>query len=249
MEAKEVSSFYFFITESQRQVSYWCIIGSAQLPERGNVRQRVDPIRKFLKKNNVFLIGENKSSFHHVEGQPRLLTKEQRINCLFLMTRCPLCSNRRTSFGWNYDETAYTNGSNPENKCLSVAGSFVETHKAKKIALARGVLFIGERITGPGSYYFSDGKVYLAERESDILKVTNNSKSSNISDAGRKRIPDDVQVFVWKRDEGLCVKCGSNENLAFDHIIPHSLGGSDTRRNLQILCDTCNSKKGNKIGG
>jgi hypothetical protein len=255
MEAKEVSSFYFFITtESDKKESYWCIIGSAQLPDMTS-RRWGNQIRKFLNKNNVFLIGKNKPFIPQSTnvGIPRLLTKKQKTDILFLMTPCPLCSNRAAPWDWNFDRTTFIIDKdsifNPENKCLSVAGSIVETHKAKKTALDSGVLFIGERITGPGSYYFFDGKAYLAERESDVLKVTNDSKSSNIFDAGRKRIPDDIQMFVWNRDDGHCVKCGTNENLAFDHIIPHSLGGSDSKRNLQILCDRCNRKKGKKIGG
>lgn len=65
----------------------------------------------------------------------------------------------------------------------------------------------------------------------------------------RERIPDDVQVFVWNRDGGKCVKCGSQENLEFDHIIPLSKGGSNTARNIQLLCETHNREKSNSIGG
>ena len=64
----------------------------------------------------------------------------------------------------------------------------------------------------------------------------------------RKSISREVQNFVWNRDGGKCVECGSNENLEFDHIIPFSKGGSDTARNLQLLCETCNRKKSNNIG-
>ncbi len=41
-------------------------------------------------------------------------------------------------------------------------------------------------------------------------------------------IPDDVKMYVWKRDQGKCAKCGSQNNLEFDHIIPVSKGGSST---------------------
>lgn len=64
----------------------------------------------------------------------------------------------------------------------------------------------------------------------------------------RKSIPDDVKNFVWNRDGGRCVKCGSNEKLEFDHIIPFSKGGSDTARNLQLLCEKCNRQKSYRIG-
>ncbi len=60
----------------------------------------------------------------------------------------------------------------------------------------------------------------------------------------RPPIPDDVRVFVWRRDGGSCVGCGSRENLEFDHVIPVALGGSGTARNLQLLCETCNRQKG-----
>lgn len=63
----------------------------------------------------------------------------------------------------------------------------------------------------------------------------------------RKPIPDDVKMFVWQRDGGRCVKCGSQENLEYDHIIPLSKGGSNTVRNIQILCERCNRSKGGNL--
>jgi hypothetical protein len=66
---------------------------------------------------------------------------------------------------------------------------------------------------------------------------------------GRQHIPKDVQQFVWQRDGGKCIECGSNENLEFDHIIPVSKDGSNTARNIQLLCEKCNRQKGAKLGG
>lgn len=60
----------------------------------------------------------------------------------------------------------------------------------------------------------------------------------------RQAIPDDIKMFVWQRDKGHCVKCGSQRNLEFDHIIPIAMGGSNTARNIQLLCETCNRAKG-----
>lgn len=64
----------------------------------------------------------------------------------------------------------------------------------------------------------------------------------------REAIPQEIQDIVWNRDGGKCVKCGSQENLEFDHIIPFSKGGSNTARNLQLLCEKCNREKSNSIG-
>jgi len=121
--------------------------------------------------------------------------------------------------------------------------SFWPKFLGSQIGLKKSI-FIGENRTGLGYYHFHEKRLWLSEERELTLKKEKTPKENT-----RSRIPDDVQIFVWNRDEGICVKCGSNENLAFDHIIPHSLGGSDTKRNLQILCDTCNQKKGNKIGG
>ncbi|RAH15390.1 MAG: hypothetical protein CMB20_001700 [Methanobacteriota archaeon] len=66
-------------------------------------------------------------------------------------------------------------------------------------------------------------------------------------DSRSRRIKAEVRDKVWKRDGGLCVNCGSNERLEFDHIIPHSKGGSNTVRNIQLLCEICNRRKSDNI--
>lgn len=63
----------------------------------------------------------------------------------------------------------------------------------------------------------------------------------------REAIPRAVQREVWQRDGGRCVECGTKEKLCFDHIVPFSRGGSNTVRNLQLLCEACNGSKGNRI--
>lgn len=63
----------------------------------------------------------------------------------------------------------------------------------------------------------------------------------------REPIPQRIKDKVWNRDNGKCVKCGSNIDLEYDHIKPVSAGGKSTYRNLQLLCQTCNRSKGAKI--
>ena len=63
----------------------------------------------------------------------------------------------------------------------------------------------------------------------------------------REAIPRLVQREVWQRDGGRCVECDTKEKLCFDHIVPFSRGGSNTIRNLQLLCERCNLSKGNRI--
>lgn len=70
----------------------------------------------------------------------------------------------------------------------------------------------------------------------------------NDKPAKRPAIPQAVKVSVWQRDAGRCVDCGSNKELEFDHIIPLAMGGANTMRNLQLLCSTCNRRKGASLG-
>lgn len=61
-------------------------------------------------------------------------------------------------------------------------------------------------------------------------------------------IPTSVKLEVWKRDKGKCIRCGSRDNLHFDHIIPYSKGGSSlVAENIQILCARHNLEKRDKI--
>ena len=61
-------------------------------------------------------------------------------------------------------------------------------------------------------------------------------------------IPSDVKLEVWQRDQGQCVKCGANDNLHFDHVLPYSKGGTSLiAENIQILCARHNLQKSARI--
>lgn len=80
------------------------------------------------------------------------------------------------------------------------------------------------------------------ERMRREIEALENVEQADI--ARRERIPDSVRLFVWQRDQGKCVKCGGAEKLEFDHTIPIAKGGSNTERNIQLLCEQCNRAKG-----
>jgi len=86
------------------------------------------------------------------------------------------------------------------------------------------------------------------KRERKLQRLRKEMMSERaIDEARRERIPENVRIFVWKRDGGRCVQCGSRENLEFDHIIPVSKGGSNTERNVQLLCESCNRRKSDNL--
>ena len=52
---------------------------------------------------------------------------------------------------------------------------------------------------------------------------------------------------LFEEQAGRCTGClrpFPYRNLTVDHILPQSKGGGDAIENLQLLCATCNSKKG-----
>ena len=88
----------------------------------------------------------------------------------------------------------------------------------------------------------------LAQKDRRLQRaVALMDQTEALDSPARTSIPDEVKVFVWNRDRGRCVKCDSNQRLEFDHVIPLALGGANTARNLQLLCETCNRSKGAAI--
>ncbi|MFC1509174.1 HNH endonuclease [Candidatus Omnitrophota bacterium] len=82
--------------------------------------------------------------------------------------------------------------------------------------------------------------------DSFINEKLDNSRVQTAS-RNRRTIPKEVQREVWRRDEGKCCICGSREFIDFDHIVPFSRGGSNTVRNIQLLCEKCNGEKSDNI--
>lgn len=84
-----------------------------------------------------------------------------------------------------------------------------------------------------------------------LIAITDPDKSdirSQKQTSRRRIIPTPVKLQVWKRDGGQCVKCGAEDELHFDHVIPFSKGGTSIRvENVQLLCARHNLTKSDKI--
>jgi len=112
-----------------------------------------------------------------------------------------------------------------------------------------------------GQFFWDDENLTSSEATALLLDRTRKKQSRiatalarlELSDSeqnatGRREpIPDAVKLFVWQRDGGKCVSCQSQDKLEFDHVIPLARGGSNTARNIQLLCEICNRAKGSDL--
>ena len=110
-----------------------------------------------------------------------------------------------------------------------------------------------------GDFYWDSGKLtdaavalLLWEREKrfesklDRLRKMRDAGTTPVQ-AARERIPEDVRLSVWERDGGRCQRCGADEDLQFDHIVPMAKGGSSTVKNVELLCGNCNRLKSDNV--
>jgi len=90
-------------------------------------------------------------------------------------------------------------------------------------------------------------KFKLQVTDKTIEEIQNTGNELKELDHNRM-IPTSVKLEVWKRDNGKCRECGSNNNLHFDHILPYSKGGTSLKsENIQLLCAKHNLQKRDKI--
>lgn len=103
------------------------------------------------------------------------------------------------------------------------------------------------RLGGP----FGD-EVEAFDRRMELVNVRcQDQRALDAEEAERKRLErielERLRPFVYERDGYRCRRCGAEEPLSVDHIIPRSKGGPTTLENLQTLCCPCNSSKGDRI--
>ncbi len=75
---------------------------------------------------------------------------------------------------------------------------------------------------------------YVAPKNTDITPKYNSSENKK---------------YLFGKQQGRCNGCLyflHYHVLTVDHIVPQSKGGGDELENLQLLCHSCNSTKGNR---
>ena len=141
---------------------------------------------------------------------------------------------------------------------------FELSHRKYERAREAGLVAIGSH--GGRTFWWTDSGFYwadpdLSDEEVELLvwdrerrqearldrlrKIR--ARDEEATEARRRPIPEEVRAFVWKRDEGRCLQCGSEDDLQFDHVIPVAKGGGNAMDNIQILCGDCNRLKSDSI--
>lgn len=100
-----------------------------------------------------------------------------------------------------------------------------------------------------------DGKIALINQSGnhmdldicdDIIDLLTKYKE-NFSDqipSNKKYISKLKRSIIFKMQGNNCLCCGKLGDIGIDHIVPISHGGDNNIDNLQVLCRSCNSKKG-----
>lgn len=84
----------------------------------------------------------------------------------------------------------------------------------------------------------------IQETISDIMDSWDGSSKDHRGNA--RHISHELKNKIFSRDKGICQNCGDTNSLSIDHKLPVSRGGVSSECNLQILCLSCNTKKGTK---
>lgn len=94
-------------------------------------------------------------------------------------------------------------------------------------------------------YKKSHKKYEQSPKGKQALKNVCHRRRGNLKNAGKftaQEWEEIKQKFNYR-----CAMCGKKRKLTQDHIRPLTKNGLNIKENVQPLCKSCNSKKGNKI--
>lgn len=114
-----------------------------------------------------------------------------------------------------------------------------------RINLKRAAVLL---VTGQAeSLEFSSNRQWEIRSPSLVLQVPEHIRLIGSNPERHWKIPPVSRREVLRRDNHACQYCGSGKRLTLDHVIPRSKGGQHTWNNVVAACESCNSKKGDRL--
>ena len=87
-------------------------------------------------------------------------------------------------------------------------------------------------------------KIALETAKFDTQKLDNPEIRGIEYQQGRLYGYSDKRAYLFEREKGCCIYCGSKGKMEIEHVIPRSRGGTDSLNNLVLSCHECNQAKG-----
>lgn len=140
----------------------------------------------------------------------------------------------------------------PVDPRVSETNELVLVYQSPEVYMLEGSLYRVQGASGLSTDEIAlHIRYWMLRRKRELQRIKRELEAldnlERVDSAQREMIPEAVRLFVWQRDGGTCVNCGSNQKLEFDHIIPVAEGGSNTERNVPLLCEPCNRGKSTRI--
>ncbi len=104
-----------------------------------------------------------------------------------------------------------------------------------------------------GLNVFALAETINAQNAERATYFTRAAPGQGIKDAYRERrgMPEGewrrLRQRILERDGYTCTYCGSEDDLACDHILAITRGGTNDENNLTTACRPCNSSKGDRL--
>jgi len=83
-----------------------------------------------------------------------------------------------------------------------------------------------------------------ADEEIQVGRVQGLERRERSGQVGNPLPSSWVRMYVWRRDHGSCVRCGGQERVWFEYIVPVGAGGSNTEQNIRLMCERCSHDAG-----
>lgn len=169
--------------------------------------------------------------------------------------------SQRKAYKFAYNAVDMKDGTIDRRACElfkkdKIQARYKQLIKEKQQSIIKNVSNINSDLLSKVEKYKKDDETVIEFIENAILKSLPKDVLSQeeLKEVNRRRkISDATRYAILERAGFKCQCCGSKplkDNdvvLHIDHIIPHSLGGSDSVDNLQVLCDKCNLSKQNRF--